>query len=488
MNNIFKKTLIIASIFATIFSINPSNIIASVTTNEVSETQADAVNTEASSEEKAVAHTEENSHADNAKILFVLAAILVLAKVLHLIEKAKQPPVVGELIAGIILGNLTLVGINYFDGVTHNSIIEFLAEMGVIVLLFQIGLETNVRELTKVGVKSLLVALVGALVPFVLGAYLVGPLLLPNQPLATYLFLGASLSATSVGITARIFKDMGYMQSKAARIVLGAAVIDDVIGLVMLAVISALVTTGSVDPMNVALIVFKSFAFLIGSVLLGQLIAPTLSKAFASINTGIGTKFTLAISFGLIFAGIAQVIGLEAIIGAFAAGLVLDHVHFERFSDPKIVSEIKEKMAHLDKDAKKEINEVLHHHKERNIEEIIEPLSLFFAPIFFVVTGMGVKIEALLSVQNILLALLITLAAVIGKLVSGAVIKENYKWVVGMAMVPRGEVGLIFAAVGQSLGVLSDQIFSVVVLTVLFTTVVGPFLLTNLIKRHGKLE
>lgn len=485
MKNIFKKTLIIASIFAAIFSINPIQILAAsapatkTETNESIEANVDSNNSEKSAED---------SHSENAKILFVLAAILVLAKILHLIEKAKQPPVVGELIAGIILGNLTLIGINYFDGVTHNSIIEFLAEMGVIILLFQIGLETNVRELTKVGVKSLLVASVGAFVPFVLGAYLVGPLLLPNQPLATYLFLGASLSATSVGITARIFKDMGFMQSKAARIVLGAAVIDDVIGLVMLAVISALVTTGSVDPMNVAIIIFKSFAFLVGSVLLGQLIAPTLSRMFAAIHTGIGTKFTLAISFGLIFAGIAQLIGLEAIIGAFAAGLVLDHVHFERFSDPKIVTDIKEKMSHLDKGAKKEITEVLNHHTEKSVEEIIEPLSLFFAPIFFVVTGMGVKIESLLSVQNILLALVITLVAVIGKLVSGVVIKEKYRWVVGMAMVPRGEVGLIFAAVGQSLGVLSDQIFSVVVLTVLFTTVVGPFLLTNLIKKHGTLE
>jgi Kef-type K+ transport system membrane component KefB len=422
------------------------------------------------------------------KIFIVLAIILVAAKIFHLIEKIKLPPVVGELVAGIFLGNLAIFGFHYFDEVGTNDVVKFLAEFGVIILLFQIGLESNAKELTRVGMKSVRVALIGAFLPFLLGSYLVGPLLLPGQTTATYLFLGAALAATSVSIPSKVLMDMGQMKTKAAKIFLGATVIDDVLGLVILAVISALVSTGEMSLASIGLIFFKSFAFLLGSVLIGQLIAPWLGRAFSKINTGMGTKFTFAISFGLLFAGLAAMIGLEAIIGAFAAGLVLDHVHFTRFKDPHIVGEIKESLSGFRGSLREKIDKVLHFHSRRNVEDIIEPLSLFFAPIFFVVTGMSVKLEALMSWQTIFLALLLTVAAIIGKVAGGLALKEKYRFVIGLAMVPRGEVGLIFAAVGQSLGVLSEQVFSVIVMTVLLTTIIGPFLLTQAIKKQASLD
>lgn len=420
----------------------------------------------------------------SAMLFFAIAGILVGAKVLHLIEKVKQPPVVGELLAGIVLGNLALIGFSFFHDFQHNEILEFLAELGVIILLFQIGLESNVKELTKVGLTSTIVALIGAFVPFLLGTYVAGPLLLPGQSTATYLFLGASLAATSVGITARIFKDLGKMKTQAAKIVLGAAVIDDILGLVMLAVISSLVTGGDVTVVSVGLIVAKSFLFLIVSVLLGQVLAPSISRAFAMINTGVGTKFTLAISAGLFFAALAQLIGLEPIIGAFAAGLVLDPVHFKRFRDPHIVEEVKEKIADIAPELKEKISRVLHRHAERSVEDIIEPLALFFVPIFFVMTGMSVNIVTLLNPQTILTSIFITAIAIFGKVVAGLPIKGKDRLTVGLAMVPRGEVGLIFAAIGQSLGVVNDQVFSVIVMTVLLTTIIGPALLTERLRKE----
>lgn len=422
------------------------------------------------------------------KIFIVLAILLVAAKIFHLIEKIKLPPVVGELVAGIFLGNLALFGFHYFDEVGTNDVVKFLAEMGVIILLFQIGLESNAKELTRVGMKSVKVALIGAFLPFLLGSYIVGPLLLPGQETSTYLFLGAALAATSVSIPSKVLMDMGKMKTKAAKIFLGATVIDDVLGLVLLAVISALVSTGEMSLTSIGLIFFKSFAFLLGSVLIGQLIAPHLGKAFSKINTGMGTKFTFAISFGLLFAGLAAMIGLEPIIGAFAAGLVLDHVHFDRFKDPHIVGQIKESLSDFKGSLREKIDKILHFHSRRNVEDIIEPLALFFAPIFFVVTGMSVKLESLMNWQTIGLALLLTTAAVIGKVAGGLALKEKYRFIVGLAMVPRGEVGLIFASVGQSLGVLSEQVFSVIVMTVLLTTIVGPFLLTQAIKKQGSLD
>jgi len=414
-----------------------------------------------------------------AFLFLAIAGILIAAKVLHLIEKIKLPPVVGELLAGIVLGNLTLIGFPFFHDFLTNEIVTFLAELGVILLLFQIGLESNVAQLLKVGGTALSVALIGAIVPFIAGAYIVGPLLVPGQPSVTYLFLGAALAATSVGITARIFKDLGKMKTKAAQVVLGAAVIDDIIGLVLLAVISSLALEGSVTPLSVGFIVLKSFLFLFLSVVFGQLIAPSTSKAFAMINTGTGSKFTLAISFGLIFAAVADLIGLEPIIGAFAAGLVLDPVHFKVFREPHLIEDIKRKISDLNPSIKQKLMATLNKHADHSIEEIIEPLTLFFVPIFFVVTGMSVEVSSLLNPATIVIALILTGVAILGKLVAGLPATGRDRLTVGLAMVPRGEVGLIFAAIGQELGVISPQIFSLIVLTVLLTTIIGPYLLSH---------
>lgn len=416
-------------------------------------------------------------------IFLAIAGILVAAKFLHLIEKIQLPPVVGELLAGIILGNLVLIGIPFFHDFRQHEIITFLAELGVVILLFQIGLESNVKQLVKVGATAMLVAFVGAFVPFLLGSYVVGPLLLPNQSLVTYLFLGASLAATSVGIAARIFKDLGMMKTKAAQIVLGAAVIDDILGLVILAVVSSLAVGGELTVVGIGLILAKSFLFLILSVVFGQTLAPWLSKLFAVVHTGMGSKFTLVISFGLLFAAIAEFVGLEPIIGAFAAGLVLDPVHFKNFKEPHLIEELKEKLKILPAKSRQSVELALKHHSDKHVEDLIEPLSLFFVPIFFVVTGMSVNILDLAQLSTIVTAIIITIVAVLGKIVAGYVAKGDSKLTIGLALVPRGEVGLIFAAIGQGLGVISSQVFSVIVLTVLLTTIVGPFLLSNHLRK-----
>src|SRR3989338_4068381 len=190
------------------------------------------------------------------------------------------------------------------------ALLKLLAELGVIILLFQIGLESNIQKMAKVGVSAFLVAIVGVVVPFVLGTYVVGPYLMPGLPSTGYLFLGAALTATSVRITARVFKDLGKLQTPEAQIVLGAAVIDDVIGLIILAVVSAIATAGTVSGITIALITGKAVAFLVGAIVLGMLFAPYMGRIFSTIHTGVGMKFTLAIAFGLLLASAAQAIGL----------------------------------------------------------------------------------------------------------------------------------------------------------------------------------
>ncbi len=423
------------------------------------------------------------AHAFATTFLWI-AVILIIAKVSSFIERIGQPPVLGELLAGVLIGNLALLGINIFEPIKDDSIIAFLAELGVVILLFQIGLESNIQKMRAVGMRAFLVAIVGVIVPFVLGTYVAGPLLLPGLNFNAYLFLGATLTATSVGITARVFRDLGKLQTKEAQIVLGAAVIDDVLGLIILGVVSAMVTLGVVGVASIGWIIAKAVLFLAGAIVLGQIVAPHLGKGLARIHTGLGMKFTLAISFGLILAYLSEKIGLAPIVGAFAAGLVLDPVHFRYFKDPVIVQDIKKGIADADQAVKERILNIVEPHTHRHVEDLVEPLGHFLVPIFFVVTGLNVRLETLFNLQILLVALGITAVAFIGKILSGLVSGRVRKIIVGFGMIPRGEVGLIFAVMGRALGVVSEQTFSIIVIMVILSTLFTPPILTFLLKRQ----
>lgn len=438
----------------------------------------------------AIFHTVFASGGENsamfAETFFWIAVILIAAKLSSLVERFGQPSVLGELIIGVVLGNLALLGLTTFEPLRHNEIIAFLAELGVVILLFQIGLESNISQMKRVGMRAMLVAIVGVVVPFVLGTYLVGPWLLPGLSDNAYLFLGATLTATSVGITARVFKDLGKLKTSEAQIVLGAAVIDDVMGLIILAVVSAIVTIGAVSVGTVSIIVAKAVLFLVGAIVVGQLIAPTLGRSFSQIHAGVGMKFTLAICFGLLMAFVAHLIGLAPIVGAFAGGLILDPVHFRYFKDPKIVRDVKVAVREADVHTREQVLRAIEPHAHRHIEDIIEPVAYFLVPIFFVMTGFGVKLETMFDLPILLTALGITVAAFVGKIVSGLVAGKVDKKIVGFGMVPRGEVGLIFAMIGKGLGVVNDEIFSVIVIMVILTTLLTPPILTYLLKKDKK--
>ena len=416
--------------------------------------------------------------------LLWIAIILLAARFSLVIERWGQPPVLGELLVGVLLGNLGLIGITVFDPIHDDHIIKFLAELGVVILLFQVGLESNLREMGRVGVRALLVACIGVVVPFVLGTYVVGPWLLPGLPFYAYLFLGATLTATSVGITARVFQDLKILRSREAQIVLGAAVIDDVMGLIILAVVSAMVTAGSFSLGMVGVITFKAVAFLVGAIVIGQLLAPLLARGLSTIHSGKGMKLTLALSFGLICAYLAGEIGLAPIVGAFAAGLVLDPVHFRHFAEPQMVSDIRAHLATADRELQGKLNEVIEHHSKHHVQDLLEPIGNFLIPIFFVLTGMSVRLEALFDPKIVLIALIITVIAFIGKVVAGLVAGNVNKWIVGWGMVPRGEVGLIFAATGQRLGIVSDELFGVIVIVVILSTLLTPPILTYIVRRQ----
>jgi Kef-type K+ transport system membrane component KefB len=420
--------------------------------------------------------------------LLWLAIIILAARLFApLALRIGFPAVLGELLLGVVLGNLGLLGVHYFDTVAGDPIIQFMAELGVIVLLLQIGLETRLADLVSVGVRASLVGSVGIAIPFVLGAFVAGPLLLPGKEFNAYLFLGATLAATSVGITGRVFRDLGRLKMPEAQIVLGAAVIDDVLGLVILAVVSSLVQAGSVSLPEVLWIIAKAVLFLGGSIAIGRALAPRLFGWASRLDRSHSMLFSLVLVVGLFMAWLAHAVGLAPIIGAFAAGLLFEPVFLKEFETPKLVQEIEPLLPESCSPASRaRIDEVLARHTSHQHEHLLEPVGYFFVPVFFVLTGMQVDLTTLGDPRTVAVALGVTAAAVIGKLCAGFVAGPGKNpWVVGWGMVPRGEVGLIFAMVGKSLGVMSEAMFSVIVIMVILTTLLTPPILTVILRRQG---
>lgn len=420
--------------------------------------------------------SESSGHAVHFGLVFAMFALVLIAgKIGNAVERWGIPAVLGELLAGIFLSFLGYHDLSLVGDIQHSEVMAFIASFGALLLLFSIGLEANVSELKKVGVTSLLVALIGVVVPFITGAYILGPIFFADEPNTARLFLGASLVATSVGITASVFRSLKMTRTRVAQTVLGAAVIDDVLGLIVLAIVSAIASGGDVTSGFVAALVVKSFTFLAGSVILGKLLAGTVSRFFTMLHSGVGMKVAVAVSLALIFGYMAEQFGLEPIIGAFAAGLFLDDVHFKDFAEPEVVDDLKA-LEFEEKTDREKVLRVINKHKESHVEDLINNIGLIFIPIFFVFTGIQVDIGSLTDPSLYLIAGLISIAAIVAKLVSGFVAKgsTDEKLLVGFSMVPRGEVGLIFAATGRALGVLSDEIFSVILLVVIITTFIAP--------------
>jgi Kef-type K+ transport system membrane component KefB len=420
-------------------------------------------------------------------LTFLLLAILLLtAKFGGIIEKFGQPAVLGEIAGGVILSFLAFMGFGMIGDMRHSETLRFIAELGAVILLFQIGLETNINKMAKVGVSALLVAIVGVVAPFILGTFVVGPLLFPDLDFVSHLFIGASLVATSVGITAYIFQEMKVSTQRFSQVVLGAAVIDDVLGLLVLAVVTALASGKSVDPMFITMLSVKAFGFLAGAVILGNIFAKTFSKIFSAINTGLGMKLALALVFALVYAYAATLVGLAPIVGAFAAGLILDAVHFNSFDLPAIAKDLV-KLKGFDKQEKEKIDHLLNKHKHGHIEDLVTNIGLFLVPIFFVFTGLQIDFASLLNPQVYFSAFIVSIVAIAGKVVAGlatsGALKE--KLLVGTAMVPRGEVGLIFASVGKSMGAINGELFSVIILVIMTTTFLAPPAIKFLLKTYS---
>ena len=374
-------------------------------------------------------------------LLAVLVALLLSTKLLGVLaQRFRQPAVVGELIAGVLLGKSVL---GLLD--PTNPVIHSLAELGVLVLLFEIGLHTDLKSLMKVGSEAMTVALVGVALPFGFGYFAATALGLATLP---SIVAGAALTATSIGISARTLSDLGQLKSREGQIVLGAAVLDDIVGLVILSVVSGLVGGTALSLGGVAITSAIAIGFVIAAVVLGGLLVPPIFRAIASIEAS-GTLGVVGLAFAFLLAWLAASAGSATIIGAFSAGLIL-HGTPQRLA----------------------------------IEKATTQLGHFFVPIFFASVGAAVELGTLADARILVIGAALTAVGVIGKFAAGysLVWFKGNKSLIGIAMIPRGEVGLIFAKMGLHTGVLTPQLYSAVAVMVLVTTFITPPLLAWIVR------
>lgn len=378
----------------------------------------------------------------STEVLFGLFIMFTSAKLMaEIFERLRQPAVVGEILAGI------LIGPSVFKLVSPTEITTFLAELGVIFLLFTVGLETRPSDLFRVGKTATVVAVLGVIVPFLLGYGLVeltGSRLMGSHTRTESIFIGAAMVATSVGITARVLGDMGLINAQTSRVILGAAVIDDVLGLLILAIVSGL-AKGTINYAELATtaglaIGFTIFLMVVGSRLVNRL-APRVEQLRVRQSY---YAFALILCLGI--ADAAAYIGVAAIIGAFLAGVMLA----ERAHQTKLVHQS-------------------------------EALMEFLVPFFLVNIGMQLRLDAFLNAGVLIMAVLVTLLAVIGKLVGCGAGAITLGWrratQVGLGMVPRGEVGIVVAQIGLGLGTISPAMYGVVLFMAVVTTLLAPPLL-----------
>jgi Kef-type K+ transport system membrane component KefB len=418
----------------------------------------------------------ENSPIVLAGVLLSLVVIYLASKLgAELAKRFDFPPVLGELVAGVIVGasalhliifpegglttsdSLVMTALQFINHLSpealtsvfesQSEVISVLAELGVIILLFEIGLESDLRQLKEVGIQAVVVACVGVAAPFAAGT--AGLMVFFHVPAIAAIFAGAALTATSIGITSKVLSELGQLKSKEGQIIVGAAVIDDVLGIIVLAVVASLAKTGEIDVTNVIYLIVSATAFLVGSILLGGIFNKSFVKVVETLKTR-GNVVIPAFGFAFFMAFLGNAIHLEAILGAFAAGLVLDET-----------------------DARNEL------------DELVKPIADLLVPIFFVTVGARADLGVLNPTvpdnrAGLLIAGFLMVVAILGKLVTGWVVFGQpgiNRLAIGVGMIPRGEVGLVFAGIGSVSGVLDKPLeVSIIIMVILTTFLAPPFL------------
>jgi Kef-type K+ transport system membrane component KefB len=396
---------------------------------------------------------------DIHNFFLILFLILISARILgELFARLGIPSVLGELSAGILLG------VSGFGIIEVNDVLKILAEIGIILLLFEVGLETDFKRLKEAGVQSLAVALFGALFPF--SVALLAALYLFHLSIDVSLFIGGTLTATSIGITLRVMRDIHMEQTNIAQIVIGAAVIDDILGVIILVFIYDLAVTQELSMANTLSVTGYILLFLVLAPVMANLVSDLFRK-FDHHNRVPGFIPTIIISLILLFSYLSYVAGAPEILGSFAAGVALSRRFFLPFG------------LGLKKEGK----------FAEKVRASMTPIIQMFTPIFFVMVGLSMNLRVIdfASTQFWEMGLVFLAIAVLGKYLGAFVITQKCatnKILIGISMIPRGEVGLIFAEIGRVNGILDNEIYAVLIFVIIITTLVPPFLLKWLFRQE----
>jgi Kef-type K+ transport system membrane component KefB len=390
--------------------------------------------------------------------LYLLTILLAARLMAELAVRLKAPSVIGELAAGVVLGP------SLFGWLEPNEVLKLLAEIGIILLLFEVGLETDVRRLVNTGQKSFVVAIGGFFVPFALGFSL--SYWVFDFTLLVSLFIGGTLTATSIGITVRVLSDLNRQQEKEGQIVLGAAVLDDVLGVVLLALLYEFSIGGGISVVNASKVLIFVGAFFILAPLAAKLISLLIGR-FDAISEIPGLIPTSIVSLVLFFAWLAHAVGAPELLGGFAAGLALSRRFFLPFGIALHTDEV----------------------FARRIEEQMRPVIQLFTPIFFVMVGLSLNLRTIDWSSPFIwsFSLLFFAVAVAGKYAGALFINESWKMriIIGLAMVPRGEVGLIFAELGRVSGIFNNEVYAGMIIVITLTTLLPPFIIKWFYGRYG---
>jgi len=390
--------------------------------------------------------------------LYLLVILLTARVFAELATRLQAPSVIGELFAGVVLGPSLLGWIEPVEA------IKLMAEIGIILLLFEVGLETDVKRLVRTGLKSFVVAITGFVLPLVLG-FALGYWVF-GLSLLVSLFIGGTLTATSIGITVRVLSDLKRQQALEGQIVLGAAVLDDILGVVLLALLYEFSIGGGVSLLNASKVLVFVGAFFVLAPVAAKLIS-LIIRRFDAVSVIPGLLPTTIVTLVLFFAWLAHALGAPELLGGFAAGLALSRRFFLPLG---IALHTDEGFAH-------------------RIEEQMKPIVHLFTPIFFVFVGLSLNLRQIDWGSPFIWGFSLTLlvAAIVGKLVGAFLIKEPLavRWVIAMAMIPRGEIGLIFAELGRVSKIFSNEIYAGMVIVIAFTTLLPPFMMKWFYGRYG---
>lgn len=420
-------------------------------------------------------------------ILLWLVIFIFLSRSLSIVKKFGLPMVVGEILSGIILGELHVFGINLFQYAETDTVMRFLAEFGAIILMFEIGLDSKFSELRRNFRTGVKVAMSGTIFTFGSG-FLISKYIIPGSTLSLNLLMGVILAATATGISAKTFKEMGILRTKEVKIVLVASIIDELVSIIFFGIISALIIDAAFNLANLSISLIKVIGFFAFAAVFGNWITPLVTKWSIKIHAGINMKIGVLLTICFLFSWVAHQLGLATVIGAFIAGLILDQVYFRSFSKSNFFIQLKFLKSQVtDTQLKYEFTQLINNQEDKALEELLKPLSHVFVPVFFIYIGMLLDIHQLVNPTTLYITAALLIASFGGRILSGYLIrgKTINKLIIGLGMTPIGEAGLIFAMFGRITGIVNDVVFSAVVSALVIAAILTPVLIKYAINRDG---